>query len=62
VKRLGLWTAVFLWAGTLVGCDPSDLNQDLKPIDPRTPRPKPALQGHGPGAKRASDRPAPVIQ
>jgi hypothetical protein len=61
LKRLYPLTVVLVLAWSL-GCDASDPNQHLKPIDPRTPRPKPTLEGHGLGAKWASDRPAPVLK
>ena len=39
-----------------------DPNKNLKPIDPNTPRPKPAVEGHGSSRLAARDRPASAIK
>jgi type IV pilus biogenesis protein CpaD/CtpE len=51
--------------GLIVGCgSKEDPNKNLKPIDPNTPPPKPAVESKSGGNKKdaPADKPAPVVQ
>jgi hypothetical protein len=57
LNRLRLVLSAGLLAA-VVGCGSGDPNKNLKPIDPNTPPPKPAVEGAGGGG----DKPAPVAK
>jgi len=63
MKRLCQLIAVLALAVTL-GCGKSDLNKDLKPIDPNTPPPKPGNMGPGGTEQKQKDelKPPPIIK
>jgi len=63
VRFFGQLLAGFALAAVL-GCGGGDLNKDLKPVDPNTPRLKKAT-GDGPGKAHTGPQdkpPAPVIK